>query len=461
MKVFGFTIERTKAAGLASVESRGGWWSIVREGFTGAWQRNVEVRLDDVLTHPTVFACITLIAPDIGKLGLCLKEEDNGGIWNEVENPAYSPVLRKPNAYQTINKFLEQWIISKLIWGNTYVLKQRDLRGVVMAMYILDPSRVKVLVSESGAVYYDLMRDTLSSLPVDHVIVPAREIIHDTMYTLYHPLVGIPPLHASGLLATLGLNIVRNSANMFANNAQPGAILIAPQGITEEDAQKIQANWEANFSGDNYGRVAVLGGDLKYEAPHIPADKSQLTEQWGKTSEAIATTFHVPFHLVGGPPPPYNNIQALTVQYFTQCLQALTTQLQNVLDEGLGLGRQFGNRYGVEFDVDDLLWMDSQTQMQFIKEGVGAAVFTPNEGRKMRNLPPVSGGESPYLQEQNYSLQALAKRDAKEDPFATAKPEPTQPVSAEPEPNQEPEEKVNVYELKYKARQMLQRKQAA
>ena len=57
-------------------------------------------------------------------------------------NPAYSPVLRKPNRYQTTVKFVEQWITSKLTAGNTYVLKQRDERGVVAALYVLDPAKV-------------------------------------------------------------------------------------------------------------------------------------------------------------------------------------------------------------------------------------------------------------------------------------------------------------------------------
>jgi len=443
MNILGLTISRTKAIGqLQSVESRGGWWRIISEPFTGAWQRNVEVSLDNVLTHPTVFACITLIGSDIGKLCLELKKETADGIWEEVEVGAFSPVLRKPNRYQTIGKFIEQWMFSKLIWGNTYVLKQRDQRGVVVALYILDPSRVRVLVAEDGSVYYALLRDTLSNQPQDQVVVPAREIMHDVMYAFYHPLVGLPPLHASGLLATLGLKIITSSANLFANGSMPGGILIAPAGITDEQARKLQENWEANFSGDNAGRVAVIGGDMKYEPLRQTADKSQLTEQWGKTSEAIATTFHVPFHLVGGPPPPYNNIQALTVQYFTQCLQTLCKQCETVLDEGLGLGRQFENRYGVEFDIDDLLWMDSLTMMNVIRDGVGAGVFSPNDGRLMRNLPPVEGGDTPYLQQQNYSLSALNRRDSSADPFGAAaqtaqpaEPPPTKALpAAEPDP---------------------------
>ena len=55
--------------------------------------------------------------------------------------------------------------------------------------------------------------------------------------------------------------------------------------------------------------------------------------------------------------------------------------------------------------------MDSQTQMNVLKEGVGSGVFEPNHARRKFNLPPVEGGGTPYLQQQNWSLAALAKRD--------------------------------------------------
>jgi hypothetical protein len=58
------------------------------------------------------------------------------------------------------------------------------------------------------------------------------------------------------------------------------------------------------------------------------------------------------------------------------------------------------------------------------KEAVGAGIKSPDESRKRMNLPPVPGGKSPYMQQQNYSLAALAKRDAKEDPFKADAPKP-------------------------------------
>ena len=100
----------------------GGWWSfgVVREPYMGAWQENQEITTDTALSNVAVFSCVTLIAADVAKLLLRLVKIDDNGIWHEATNPAYSPVLRKPNRYQTIVKFIEQWITSKLVHGNTY-----------------------------------------------------------------------------------------------------------------------------------------------------------------------------------------------------------------------------------------------------------------------------------------------------------------------------------------------------
>src|SRR4051812_34744409 len=116
MQIFGFTISRTKAAvgstaGLSSLSTgSGGWWPVIRESFAGAWQRNVEIETESVLSFSAVYSCVTLIASDIGKLRIKLVEQDANRIWQETESTAFSPVLRKPNHYQTRIKFIEQWV---------------------------------------------------------------------------------------------------------------------------------------------------------------------------------------------------------------------------------------------------------------------------------------------------------------------------------------------------------------
>src|SRR5688572_23805053 len=123
MKILGLNISRaTKAAPPVPVaENRGGWFRIL-ESFSGAWQQNVTVDFNTVLSYSAIYACMTLIAGDVAKLRIKLVEQKKG-IWTEVEgNSPFLPVLRKPNKMQNRIQFLENWILSKLMRGNTYVL---------------------------------------------------------------------------------------------------------------------------------------------------------------------------------------------------------------------------------------------------------------------------------------------------------------------------------------------------
>lgn len=401
---------------LSPVSDRGGWWPIIREAFGGAWQRNIEIRHDSVLSFHAVFACQTLIASDIAKLRMKLVAKDGDGIWSETTNPAYSPVLRRPNHFQNRIQFFESWVLSKLQRGNTYVLKVRDNRGVVAKLYVLDPMLVKPLISDAGDVFYELNTDNLSGL-TERVVVPAREIIHDRFNCLFHPLVGLSPIFANGLAATQGLAIQSNTTRLFENGARPGGLLLAPGNIKQENADRLKAHWESEYSGANAGRVAVLGDGLKFEPLAMNAVDAQLIEQLKWSAEVVCSTYHVPPYKIGvGEMPKFDNIQALNVEYYSQALQILMESIELCLDEGLSTGEQLGT----EFDVANLLRMDSVTQIETIEKGVKAGVMAPNEGRRMLDLKPVAGGSSPYLQQQNYSLEALAKRDAREDPFASA-----------------------------------------
>ncbi len=413
-----------KKKSLPSSINQGGWSWVVREPFAGAWQSNIAWTRETVLAYHAIFSCITLISSDISKLKIKLVKKDSD-IWVDVPMTNY-PVLVRPNGFQNRIQFIENWLHSKLSRGNAYILKGRE-RGKVTRLYVLNPDLVTPMVSAEGEVFYQLSKDDLSNTK-GSVIVPASEIIHDRFNCLFHPLVGLSPIFASGLAAYGGLKMQENSARLFKNGARPAGILTAPGAISDETAARLKETWEANYGGENYGRTAVLGDDLKYQPLTVNAEQSQMIQQLELSAEIVCSTFHVPKYKVVGDPPSYNNIEALDMGYYSQCLQVLIESAELCLNEGLDIP----SGQGVEFDLSGLLRMDSKSQVETLGQGINKAIYTPNEARKKMNLKPVTGGDSPYLQQQNYSLEALAKRDELPDPFNMNSPPPT------PNPQQQP-----------------------
>lgn len=436
MRIFGIDITRAKtkaASGLSAVGNTGGsWWSRILEPFPGAWQRNLEETQPTLFCYPTLYACISRIAQDVGKLPFLLMQKDSDGIWQAVENAAYSPVLRNPNGYQTAQQFRETWLISKLTQGNTYVLKERDNRGVVVRLYVLDPNRVQPLVADNGDVYYQLQTDRLNRLPENRptadLVIPAMDIIHDRMNTFHHWLIGIPPVSAAYWPALKNLKILRNAADFFNNGANPGGILTAPAGMSDDDAQAVKDYWNTNFSGANSGKVAVIGADMKFTTFAFKSADSQMVEQMQYSDRQICQPFGIPPYIVGvGEIPAGLKVDDVTNTYYSLALQAHIEAMENLLDEGLRIA---GN-LGVELDLEPLLRMDEGKKAEVATKLVSGGIDTPNEGRRRFNRKPLVGGDTVYMQQQDMPLDQVR--------LNTIAPK-TAPPPAEPEPSPDDEE---------------------
>lgn len=388
-----------------------GWQNAI--DFRGAWHLGSKLSQDDENRFYSVFTCVSKISQDISKLSLLTKVFDNN-VWLNKRVKDFD-FLSKPNHYQTTHQFFERWMLSKLLYGNTYVLKQRDVYGQVKHLYVLQPENVQVLVSQNGDVFYRISYDKLNGINEASIVLPASEIIHDRFNCLHHPLIGLSPIVACSVAIDNGLAIQKNSSVFFNNQARPAGILTAPEFISEEAAKEIKKRWMAAYSGDNYGHTAVLGNGLTYQPITITATDSQLIEQLQMSASIVCSVFKVPPFLIGLSTLPQGmKIEDINEIYYSGCLQSLIEAIENHLTYEI----VNNENVIVEFDLDSLIRMNSTALMSMLKTGVSSALLTPNEGRQRLGLAPVHGGDTPYLQQQNYSLTALAKRDANKKPFS-------------------------------------------
>ncbi len=432
MKIFGPLVSRIKQAIIGPAYNTGigydrGWWPVAQEPFAGAWQRNKPLIMANVLQNATLYRCVSMIAADIAKMRLKLIEQV-GRVWQETTAPAFTPVLTKPNRYQTRIQFFETWLISKLRTGNTYVLKERDNRSVVRAMYVLNPHRVKPLKASDGSIFYELNTDELAGIPEDRVVVNDDDIIHDRMNCLFDSLIGMPPLYCSTAPALSSLAMQEFSSTFFVNAARPSGILTAPGEINDEQRERLKRAMESGYSETNRGKVAVMGSGLKFEAMQQNAVDSQLIEQLKHTDETICAAFGIPAFMVGvKDPPALQNAEILDLQYYKQCLQSQIENIELVLSEGLGL---INAGYRAEFDLTGLFRMDSQTQITVLALAVDKGILTHNEARRILGYIDKPGGDDLMAQQQMYTLEALVNR-------SNAPPLPAVPALAPPQPEQQ------------------------
>ena len=393
---------------LQAASSNGAWRTLVQEPYSGAWQKNDELKLTDNASFYAVFACISLISKDIGKLPLRIKRMQGGVVVDAKSPKSLEKILARPNNFQTWQQFNENWSSNLLLRGNAYILKQRDVFGELIGLVALNPDLVTPLIDDYGNVFYQLKLERLAQTSDD--ILPASEIIHDRINAFYHPLIGLSPITACALASKQGLAILDSSAKFFGNGAKPSGILTATGPISKEVADKIRERWTSNYGGANYGRVAVLGDGLTYSPIAMSATDSQLIEQLGMSARIVCTAFNIPPFKIGvTDPASTSKISDLNEIYYSDCLQAYIEAREALLNDAFSLSAK---GLQCELDLDGLIRMDTTSKIEYYSRGLGSGIFSPNEARKQFGYLPVDGGDSPMVQQQNYSLAALAKRDA-------------------------------------------------
>jgi len=422
MNLFGLQITTQKAATGQPTQGTGGWYR-VSEPYAGAWQRNDEEKRGDVLTYPTLYACLRRVSEDIGKLPFGMTREAASGIEQPVDTLR---VLNNPNGYQTAQQFREAWILSKLIHGNAYILKQRNNGGMISALYVMDPTRVLPLVSTSGEVFYQITYNSDANLLPESITdqqirVPASEIIHDRMACFHHQLIGVPPVAAANWPTVKNLRILRNSAELFKNGAQMGGILSAPAGISEKDAKDLKEYWKSTTAKD----VRVVGMDMKFTPFSMNSVDAQLVEQMEYSDRQICQPFGIPPFIVGiGNLPSGLKAEDMVNVYYRFALQSLIESMENLLMQGLRIRAPLA----IKLDTGVLLRMDTERRATVYGGMIDAGIATINEARSEFNYPPLNGGDTVYRQQQDIPIDAPLPEAA---PEPVVEPDPDEPDTEE------------------------------
>ena len=196
--------------------------------------------------------------------------------------------------------------------------------------------------------------------------------------------------------------------------------MTAPAGMTEDDAKKVQNYWQTEFQGGKSGKVAIIGADMKFTSFAMKSIDSQMVEQMRYSDEQICQPFGIPPFKVGiGTIPSGLGVDGVNLMYYQDALQTHIEHMETLLDEGLRIAEPLG----VQMDLEPLLRMDATKRADVATKLVGGGIETPNEGRLRFNYPPLEGGDTVYLQQQDFPLDQV-RLNKIAAPAAAPAPEP-------------------------------------
>ncbi|MCK8606160.1 phage portal protein [Leuconostoc citreum] len=296
------------------------------------------------MTNSDIYSVVALVSSDIASMQF-------------HSNPVLDVALNSPSP--TINQFsFWQSVIAKmLLYGNSYVLINKDNTGVVTGFESLDDGQVmSVAISDDGQglTYLVQFRDTRPNMYYD-----SSELLHFKLITVgdnqsehifgKSPLISlVPEVSIQQLSNSLAESTLKNAINPYVTIKVPDAKL------DREVKDGIRDSFVAQTTGENYGKPIVLDSSADLATLGVNPQVTELLNNLNFTKTQISKAFGVPDSYLNGNGDAQSNI--LMVQsLYKSSIERYRNAIQSELTMKLGTDVSLSERLTDDAYIAQLL----------------------------------------------------------------------------------------------------------
>lgn len=373
------------------------------------WNWPVSLHADELVTPDTsmtvaaVYRAIAFISQSIGMLP-----------WSVYEN--YTPRSNDPVHYMLHDRpcpemgamsFKETLIKDALGWGNGYAVIESSKAGLPIGMWRRHPSRVQVMRTYDGYLFYRYKAEDGSMWDLD----PAQ-VFH--LKGLGDGIVGESIIGCAARTIASAMSSAKYNNNLFKNQAVPSFVLEHPRKLSEEAYSELKGNFANNYAGAvNAGKPIILEDGMKASPLSMKPEDIQFLESRKFAVEEIACWFGLPPHkLADLSHATFSNIEHQSQEVVNDALMPWIKKLEEEANYKL-LGIHRGDLY-TKINVTSLLRGDFKSRMEGYRTGIICGMWSVNDCRRWEDTPSIPGGDQHLVQMQMVPLEDAGKHLQKE-----------------------------------------------
>ena len=348
---------------------------------------------DTSLKIGAVYACVRLLADTISTLPADTYYRDGGERLPYRPKPSW---LDNPDLGVSREDHLQQAMVSLLLDGNIFVRIFRNGNGEVIALTVLDPTRVEVRRNyETREVEYVIQNGA---------VLTTGEVLHITELRRPGALRGVSRITEVKQGLGLAAALEEFSARVFGQGSTTAGIIEWPGALTQEQAKDLADGYEQGHKGlKRSHRPGVLYGGAKFVKTGVDPEQAQMLQSRQFAVEEIARIFRVPLHLLQVATPgamSYASVEQNAIQFAQYTLRPIITKLETAYSSLLP-GPVF-----VKFNLDAILRGDIQTRFAAYSTGQQSGFLSVNDIHRLEDMPPADGGDEYRVPLANVNLSA-------------------------------------------------------
>jgi HK97 family phage portal protein len=383
------------------------------------------VNQQSAMAVSAVYACVGLVSGAISTLPLPIYARDDDAR-KRVDHPYWWLLNERSHPNFSSAVFFEYLMMSLLLHGDAFaeIIRANPRSNIAVGFRPFHPDRVKVEEDARGVLYYTVtdtngrQRDILG---VDMIHVAGLGFDGKRGMSVV--------MHAAKQGIGTALAAEEYSARFFGNGARPDFALKTEGKLTDDAVKTLRATWSARHSGvKNSHLPAILTGGLGVEKLTMTSEDAQVIQTRGFQVEDICRFFGVPPFMIGHTDKTTSwgsGVENMGRGFVKFTLSRHLTKIEQEFNHKLWPNRE---KYFVEFNVAGLERGDLKSENEALRIGLGRAGepawLTVNEVRKIKNLPPVAGGDELQKASPVKAAAAADQTDAAADNKTGEDPKP-------------------------------------
>ena len=353
------------------------------------------VSIDTALSVPAVWAAVSFLSRTLAALPLHAYRNSGDGP-EKIKGGLQTLVHEAPNPEWTSFKLRQHFWQQVFTGGRGLKYIERSGSNII-ALWPIDPSKVQIKRSALGETTYK----------VGNKEYQANEIIDVPFMLKADGLGHYSPITQCNETIQLSLAMNKYGAKFFAGGGVPPLGLFGPLPTGPEGMRRAMNDVQRAIDAARESNTPIVQLPPGYELKPIgfEPEKGQMTDAQRFGVEQVARIYNLP-------PVFLQDLSRATFSNSEQqdlhLVKHLVGQWAQTLEEEMNLklfGQRNGGRY-CEHNLDGLLRGDFKTRMEGLARAVQTGIRTPQEARRLENLPdhPNPAADELYMQGANVKL---------------------------------------------------------
>ncbi len=324
----------------------------------------------------------------------------------QVSDNLFTLLSVAPNKRQTSFEFWREAIRQVLLLGNAYILPFRNTLGELERLILCSPGAVTPDVVNDRYIVTDSINGVFKVVRGEDILV-IRNIGIDGGYT------GLSAIALAA--ASLGINVAADESAMqtlsngglikgFVSGASSAALPsfgAASRKQMEDLSRLVEEDLRAGK------QIIPMSAEAKFQPLAFSPADAKVLESKQMSIREIARFFRVhPELLYEGTNNTYKSSEVPNVMFLHQTLVPLLTQIEQQLRVKL-LPKSLWGTHRLHFDREAMYLTDLTTEVAYIRGTIESGVYTVNDWRAKKGLPPVARGDTSLVSANLKALDAL------------------------------------------------------